>query len=174
MAWVYTYGGVTDYTDGTSTQSWQPDSFAYGGRITFSEAGDVDQLSAYCAAIDGTRTVKIALYDTSGNVVLDGGETAGFSATSQAWREPSAVTAASVSATDYIILSSASTNKVAYGWDSANDGSTSTDDYADFVVDPAVGFSLETESGNGYGRRANFTASGGGSGPNLLTLLGVG
>ena len=139
MAWVYTYGGVTDYTDGTTTNGWQPHNFGYGGRITFTAAGTIDQLSAYCSkgSSGGTPDLKMALYDTSGNLVKDGGS-ASLTSSTQAWVDVTAFSSASVSATDYFILTSSSEEWTEYGYNSANDGSNSDAGYSAFPDDPAT------------------------------------
>lgn len=157
QTWVYTYGGETDYTDGTTNAGFQPQNFAYGGRITFSQAGTIDQLSVYGQeGTTGTVDVKIALYDTSGNLVVD--STLTMTTTTQ-WHDSATFTATSVSATDYFILYSAADADAFWGYDTLNDGSTATVAYAAFPNDPET-ITAEGESGRGYGGRANFTASG--------------
>ena len=156
QTWVYTYGGETDYTDGTTNAGFQPQNFAYGGRITFSQAGTIDQLSVYGQeGTTGTVDVKIALYDTSGNLVVD--STLTMTTTIQ-WHDTATFTATSVSATDYIILYSAADADAFYGYDTANDGSFATEANATFPADPET-ISLEGDTSQGYGGRASFTAS---------------
>lgn len=162
MAFVYTYGvGPTGYTDGFTTQGWQPQAYAYGGRITFAEAGEVDQLGGYMRAANGTTaTEKFALYDTSGNLVLNGSSVS-FNNATATWVDGPTVTAASVSAADYVVLFSGSDRYVGeYGYDSANDGSFATEAHGTFPASTET-ITLEGDSGFGYGGRANFTAGGG-------------
>jgi len=173
VAWEYAFGlGSTDFGDGTTGQGWQNHNFVYGGKITFSESGTVDQLGQYCVDIDGTgKAGKIALYDTSGNLVVDGGSIT-YPA-SIAWADCTAFTATSVSAASYVPLGSCVDTKGAFGYDTSNAGSFATEGYSTFPADPET-VTVDGDSGYGYGSRANFTASAGGSGPNLLSLLGVG
>lgn len=163
MALVYTYGvGPTGYTDGTTNSGWQPQNFAYGGRVTFAEAGTVNQLGAFMQNSGGApHDVKIAMYDTSGNLVASGSLTLGALATMD-WYDTSTFTPVNVSAADYIILASSSDSEggTFYGFDSANDGSFATEVYATFPADPES-ITLEGDTGNGYGRRVNFETGGG-------------
>jgi len=159
VALVYTYGASTGYT-GTATSGWQPHNYAYGGRLTFAEAGDVDQLGGYLSnqTGGGGPTVKFALYDTSGNLVADGGSVV-VSSSTMSWVDAPAITPVSVSAADYFVLSSASATDTHQGYHPSNDGSYATRAYASFPTEPET-IAAEGESGLGYGRRANFTAGG--------------
>jgi len=160
MAFVYNYNGETEYNDGFTTNGFQPQNFAYGGRITFTAGGTINQLGLWGRTSSGTPTMKIAIYDTSGNLVADGGSTTISGGTAQ-WYEPSTFTATSVSATDYFILYSSSGEFAEWGWDDANDGSFATEGHATFPAATET-ITAEGDSGKGYGGRANFTASAGG------------
>ena len=161
MPLVYTYNGETDYTDGVTSSGFQPENFAYGGRITFSQSGTINQLGLYVGEDDTAAvTIKIALYDTSGNLVVDGGTISVPQNTAEQWFDTTTFTATSVSATDYVILYSASGSSAVYGYDTSNDGSFATEGHATFPADPET-ITLEGDTGQGYGGRANFTAGGG-------------
>jgi len=157
MAWEYGFGiGPTGYGDGTTTNGWQPHNFDYGARLTFPAAGTVDQLGAYCSkGSGGNATLKMGLFDTSGNRIAD--DSALLTSSTQAWVDSGVFTAASVAEADYFVLTAAETEWVEYGYDSANDGTNSDSGYAAFPEDPAT-ITAEEDIGNGYGRRANFTA----------------
>lgn len=172
MAFVYTYGGVTDYTDGYSTNGWQPHNFTHGGRITFTGAGTIDQLSAWCRTSSGTPGIKYALYDTSGNLISGTSSTGTVSSGTASWVDSGTFSSVSVSATDYFILTSSETEWTEYGYDTANDGSFATEGYSTFPADPET-ISAEADTAIGYGRRANFTASGAAASSHIA-LLGVG
>lgn len=162
---IYTYGvGPTGYTDGTTNSGWQPQNFAYGGRITFPEAGTINQLGAFVQNSNAaTQNLKLALYDTSGNLIASS-SLALSSLAAMDWYDTATFTPVAVSAADYIILASGDEEGIFYGYDTANDGSFATEAYATFPADPES-LTLEGDSGTGYGRRANFTADGGGSSP---------
>lgn len=166
MAFVYTYGASTGYT-GTATSGWQPQTYAYGGKITFAEAGTIDQLGGYFSNQTGGSgpTVKYALYDTSGNLIVDGGSSV-VSSSTMTWVDSPTFTATAVSAAAYVILTSASAADTHQGYHPSNNGTYAQDGatapYAGF---PASSYTLalDAESGLGYGRRANFTAGVGGT-----------
>jgi len=160
MALVYTYGGETGYTDGTSGVGWAPQSFIYGGRVTFLSAGTIDQLGTYAESFSGTRTIKYALYDTSENLV-SGTSSSNSAVTSSTpiWYDGGSFTAVGVSAADYFILYSADTHNVGYGYDTSNDGSYATEAHGDFPAGSLTTFVAEGDSAKGYGGRANFTAA---------------
>src|SRR5690606_26581620 len=108
--------------------------YAYGGRITFPSAGTVDQLGFYgrWASLQGGRSVKIALYDASGNLVASASISDIPVTETREWYDSAPFTPVAVSAGDYFILYSASDRWAHYGYDTANDGSYATRDYADF------------------------------------------
>ena len=157
MPWVYAYG-ETDFTDGYTTSGFQPSAFAYGGEITFSQAGTINQLSVWGETLGGAVDVKMALYDTSGNLIVDAG-TVSMSNIDPAWVDSSTFTATNVSAATYVILySGANNDDPAWGYDTANDGSFATEAHADFPSDPET-ITVGGDTGQGYGGRAFFTAS---------------
>jgi len=169
MAWIYTYGTTGAFSAGPSTSGWQPQNYGYGGVVTFAEAGTVDQLSAHGWIDDASAAnIKLALYDTSGNLVADAGILAIPSGTADpgAWRDSATFTPVSVSAGDYVVISIADTNQWYQRYDNTNDGAyTSNIGYASFPADPETGLDIDGETNLGYMRRVNFTA---GSSPDAL------
>ena len=159
MPLIYTYNGETDYEDGATTGGWQVHNFSYGGRITFVEAGEIDQLGMWSWTASGTIDLRQGLWDTSGNLVAAGSNVSVSSGTHQ-WNDTAVFTAVAVAAQDYIILGSFAASGGRYGWDDANDGSFSDASYAGFPDDPAENLVVEGDSAKGYGGRANFTAGG--------------
>lgn len=157
MALVYTYG-TTSYTGGPTGTSWQPQNYSYGGPVTFSAAGTIDQLGAIVSSYSGTRTIKLALYDTSGNLISGTSSSNSSVATgAAAWYDGNTFTPVSVSAASYVVLSSADTANVGMMYNASNAGTYATDAYASFPSASPSGFTIGGDSGYGYGRRANFT-----------------
>src|SRR5690606_30295997 len=104
---VYTYGGdANSFNDGEAHDGWLPHSYAYGGRITFPSAGTVDQLGFYgrWASLQGGRSVKIALYDASGNLVVSASIPDIPVTETMEWYDSAPFTPVAVSAGDYFIL----------------------------------------------------------------------
>lgn len=157
MAFVYTYG-QTAYTGGPTTNGWAPQTYSYGGKLTFAEAGSVDTLGFYGDCNSGTATVKLALYDTSGNLISGSSASVSGVNSSPGWWDSGAITPVDVSAATYVILSSASVEWVRYHYNTGQAGTYATDAYGSFPSASPSGFTLDGDSGYGYGRRANFTA----------------
>lgn len=167
MAWQYCYGlSESSWVGaGHSNSGWQPSNYTYGGHLTFAEAGTVNQLGVYGRNASGSaRTGKIALVDTSGNLVGNGGTFPMPASSSDAWRDGSdSAMGASVAAATYVIQYSVSNDDGAeWTYLSGNDGTYSGDDYATFPTDPLPGFGYQGESNLGYSGRADFTAGAGG------------
>lgn len=167
MALVYTFG-ETDYNDGETSGGFQPENFIYGGRITFSAGGTINQLGGYARTASETGGFNPALYDTSENLVADGG-VATLSNSTLAWVEPATFTPVAVAEADYFILYSSESNDARYGIDTGNDGSFATETWANFPQASLTSFNAEGDSGSAYGGRALFTAGAGGT-PVVLGL----
>ena len=160
MAQIYagTSGqGENDFADGSSTQSYQPENFSYGSRVDLT-AGTAVSLGSRASNADTTAvTIKVALYDSSRNLVVDDSYTLPGSG-SAAWRDTGTISA-SVSTAEYTVQNSSSTNKAEYHFDSAEDGRSTTVAHASFPEDPADAYT--TESATLFGCRVDVTAAGG-------------
>ena len=156
MPWEYAFGGgPTDFADGQTSSGFSPSTFVYGSSLTFSSAGTVNQLAVYGQELTAsTVTVKIALYDASGNLVTN---TTLTMDNVEQWHDTATFTAVNVSAATYFIFVSAANNDAGWGYDTAFDGTGDAEAHATFPADPMT-WTEGNETGRGFGVRAFFTA----------------
>lgn len=170
QTWYYPGGEPdTSFGDGTSNAAWTPQNFLYGAAITL-PAGTVTRLRLYTDS-DGTAgiTAKLGLYDSSGNLVVQGSVSIPTGST-KAWNTAD-VADTSISAGTYYVFGSSSTADMRYGYDSSGNGNYATLAYASAM---AATITIDgPDTGLRYGVGAEVADGGGGSARTLL-LMGVG
>lgn len=169
MALIYP-GGLTDtdFSDGATGASWQPQNFLYGAKITIPSAGTVTQLGCKCRSDSGGAVaIKFGLYTSGGSLVQ---QTTGSAPLAALDWVNSGTISASVSAGDYFVLVSAATDVVAYGYDTSGNGSYATEAYAT-AMQSSETITDGGDTGQLYGVRLDFTASGGGGTAFFVNIL---
>ena len=160
MAYIYP-GGLTagSFDSGQTNEGWSPESYIYGSRITVPSSGVVSSLGLFGFVRDAVSTAfKLGLYTAGGSLVAQSTVGAITSATAT-WYDTGAISA-SVTAGDYFVLVSASTNKGSYRYNSSGAGSYATEAYAT-AMQATESITAEGDAGLLYGVRLDFTAGGG-------------
>ena len=174
MADGYRYpGGLTDadFNDGLTGTGYNPDNFSYGSKITVDVAGTVTGLSATGQSIGGAKNIKLALYDSSGNLVSGSSTSCTFqNIGGNVWRDSGAISVA-VSSGNYYVMTSAEDTNAEYGFDNSGNGLGETIAYASFP--PASISTTEDETGTRFGVRLYLVEGGAARKPGI-TLMGVG
>lgn len=170
MAYIYPAGLTSaDFADGNTSSGWQPQNFIYGGDVVIPSSGTVTLLGSRCATNGASVDYKLGLY-TSAGVLVGQGTITGVSSGTYAWRDTGALSL-SVTAGTYYVLVSGSSSDATYQYDTAGNGSFATEAYATAMQSTET-ITAGGDTGQLYGVRVDFTASGGFV-PRML-LLGVG
>lgn len=146
---VYYYGGSGNVEAGfTSSGSvdWNTHQFCYGGVITVATGGTCTIISAKVGVNSGSIDLKVALYNSSNNLLTSG--SAAAITGSGVWRDIAVSQA--VTAGTYKVLWSTSTNQGIVFYDSAETGIYDEVVYASF---PAASITPSNDSGFLYGVR---------------------
>jgi len=122
IQWYYPGGKAgTAFNDDTTHTGWAPQSNYYGGSALTLPAGTVTRLAGFT---DSTSTaslvLKLGLYDSGGNLVVQGSVTLPNNST-KAWNIAD-VTDTAISAGTYYVLGSGSTSSLRYGYDFTGTG----------------------------------------------------
>lgn len=158
MALIYPAGlTASDFSTGATNAAWQTSAFCYGSPITIPSAGTVTQMGVYTYDNGGGQTFKIALYDSSGNLV--GSSTGTGVGVTPAWANSGTVSLA-VTAGTYYVMVSGSDNNIQWQYDGTADGYYGNTAFASFPADPET-ITQDTGSNDLFGVRVDFTAGGG-------------
>ena len=150
----------TSFGDGTSSDTWQPQNFCYGAAITL-PAGTVTQLGGYVdTQSTGTINLKLGLYDSGGNLVVQASPISIPDGSTKTWRTAD-VADTSIAGGTYYVVGVGDTVKLRWGYDSSGDGASISQDYATSMASSAT--ILTNETGTRYGVRVEME-SGPGSG----------
>jgi len=126
--------GTNDFAS-RITSGYQPNNYAYGSQVIVTNGGTCTEISIDVEGEDETPTIKLALYDTSGNLLASGSGTVAVANTKE--RLAVSVNVAVSSSTTYWIFASSSTTKGLYYYNSANgDSFYANVAYASFPPDP--------------------------------------
>ena len=131
--WYYAPTWTAGTTGTAIANGWAPQSYAYGNNISVAQGGTVTTLSARMESGGGTVAVKMALYDSSYNLVVSG--TGSVTTTPGFVDIP--VTSTPISAGTYFLHVSAATSDGHIFYLSGSDGDSIEIAYASFPSDPA-------------------------------------
>ena len=147
----------TSFADGTTNSGWQPHNFCYGAAITL-PAGTVTQLGAYVDTGGfGTIDLKLGLYDSGGNLVVQAAAITIPNGSTKTWRTAD-IADTIISSGTYYVLGSAATTNLRYGYDSAGNGVYANVAYASAMASSTTINGPET--GLRYGVRAEVSTGG--------------
>ena len=132
--WYYADGWTGDGDgDNNLTSGWEPDNYAYGSDITIGASGNITKLAVKARTNGGSVTPKIAIYDSSDDLVASG-TGAAFNTPGSGlgdWKEID-IAAVAVSSGDYKILASGSTWQFGMAYVNGTNGYGRSVTYANF------------------------------------------
>jgi hypothetical protein len=145
--WYWSGTGKNDSSFSTlTTDGYNVDSYCYGAAITVAAGGTCTKIAGKASASSAGNSVKIAIYDSSGNRLSSGGQSGVLTVSSVTWEEITLQSPVEVIPGTYWVFMSGSSPQTQFAYDTGQNGlySATTVTFANF---PPATLSVGTEDG---------------------------